>query len=96
MEIIYHTVQNLNSKITLVFLLMLILACLKNDYNPGLIEYLRAEKDLRLRVNEPQGLNDSIKVLQQKYHIDSGKELARLKDNPDRWLKLIKALSIEK
>jgi len=95
-EIIGETAQGLNSKTTIVFLLMLILACLKNDYNPRLIEYLRAEKDLRQRMNETQGLSDSIKILQQRYHIDCEKELDRLKDNPDSWLKLIEALRIEK
>lgn len=82
------------SKFLLIF--TVIITCAKHDYNPKLVEYLKAEKDLRSRVNQEQGLSDSIKILQKEYNIDLEKELSKFKDNPEAWVKLLKELRIEK
>ncbi len=72
------------------------LFCTQHNYHPKLVEYLRAEKELRKRVTEEQGLNDSINVLRQKYDIDLEKEFSRIKDNPEAWIELFKELKDEK
>ena len=70
---------------------ILFFAVCARDYNPKLVEYLKAEKDTRRRI-APAYLEDSIKVLQKKYHFDPEKELAILQRNPELWIKLIKEL----
>jgi hypothetical protein len=72
------------------------LSCPKQDYNPELVKYLRAEKELRNRITEEQGLSDSLKRLQKKYNIDLDKELKTLSKNPEAWVKILKELKIEK
>jgi len=84
-----------NFKLAIIFIFFS-LFCTKHDYNPQLVDYLKAEKDLKKRVSKEQGLSDSIKVLQKKYRIDLEKELSKLKDNPKAWLKLLKELKGEK
>ena len=96
MEINARLKQTIILKIALILISMFILSCTKQDYNPKLIEYLRAEKDLRNRISDKQILSDSINVLQKRYHIDPELELSKLKDNPDAWLKLVRELKIEK
>jgi hypothetical protein len=78
-------------KLTIVISFVL-LFCTKHNYHPRLIEYLKAEKDLRTRIAEEQGLEDSIKVLQQKYNIDLDEELAKLRENPEDWIEVLKEL----
>jgi hypothetical protein len=80
----------------IIFILASFFSCVKNEYNPRLVEYLRAEQDLRKRVSEEQGLEDSIKVLQRKYNVNLERELSKLNDNPEAWLELIKELKGEK
>jgi signal recognition particle receptor subunit beta len=80
----------------ILFVLVVVIACTKSDYNPNLVEYIKAEKELRSRITEEQGLSDSIKILQQKYNIDLEEELSKLSDNPEDWIKLLKDLKIAK
>ncbi len=80
-------------KISLIMILFYA-ACAKN-YNPKLVEYLKAEKELRQRVAPANGLDDSIKVLQKKYPFNLQKEIAMLQQNPELWIKLIKELKSE-
>jgi len=82
-------------KIT-VITIIIIIGCARENYNPRLPEYLRAERDLRQRVNEEDGLTDSIKVLQQRYKINLEKEFSRMQSHPKAWLKLLEELKIEK
>lgn len=79
-----------------IFLLIASIFCSNQNYNPHLVEYLRAEMELRKRVSIEQGLEDSINVLQKKYRIDLKKEFARLSDQPQAWYRLIKELRSEK
>ena len=79
-----------------LFVLTILIDCGQQDYNPKLIEYIEAEKELRSKISEEQGLSDSIKILQQKHNIDLEEELSKLSDNPENWIKLIKDLKIEK
>lgn len=85
------------TKVRIILLLTtLMFTCSKQYYNPRLVEYLKAERDLRKRVSEEQGLEDSLRVLQKKYRINVDKELTKLKSNPDAWQHLIKELRNEK
>lgn len=90
MEIIEYNTRNLILAVAVLFL-----SCTQQTYDPHLLEYLKAEKDLRTRITEEQGLNDSLRVLQQHYKINKEKELSKLKKNPEAWLQLIKDINIE-
>ncbi len=79
-----------------IVIFAVLISCTKQDYKPKLVEYLKAEKELRKRVSEEQGLNDSLTILQQKYDINLEKEISKFTDNPETWLKLLKELKIEK
>jgi len=70
--------------------------CTKEDHTRRLVAYLKEERELRRRVSENEGLSDSIANLQQKYNIDVEKEISKLNDNPEVWLRLLEELSIEK
>jgi len=61
-----------------------------------LAAYLKEERELRKRVDENEGLNDSITNLQQRYNMDVEKEISKLNDNPEVWLRLLEELNIEK
>ncbi len=75
-------------------ILLLSLFCAKKSpYNPKLIEYLKAERELRSKIAPEEGLSDSIVNLQKRYRINPDKELKKLKENPDAWLKLCKELT---
>jgi len=80
----------------ILFVLAILIACGQRDYNPNLVEYIKAEKELRSRITAEQGLSDSIKILQQKHNIDLEEELSKLSDNPEDWIKLLKDLKIAK
>ena len=71
--------------------LVTLVAC-HNAYNPGLAQYLKAERELRRRVSAEQGLEDSLSVLRKKFQINVEKELAKIKNDPEAWLKLLKEL----
>jgi hypothetical protein len=89
-EIIEYRTRSLILAVAILFL-----SCTQRTYDPHLLEYLKAEKDLRTRISEEQGLNDSIRVLQQRYKIHREKALSKLKKNPEEWLRLIKDINIE-
>ena len=92
-----ETISKLKIKILIIlFVLVVVITCTKSDYNPNLVEYIKAEKELRSRITEEQGLSDSIKILQQKHNIDLEEELSKLSDNPEDWIKLLKDLKIAK
>lgn len=78
------------------FIVSVMLVCTKQDYNPKLVEYLRKTRELHERLTEQEGLDDSIKVLQRKYKIDLDKELSKLRDDPEGWIKLLKELKVER
>jgi len=80
----------------ILFVLTILIDCGQQDYNPKLVDYIKAEKELRSRITEEKGLSDSIKILQQKHNIDLEKELSKLADNPENWIKLLKDLKIAK
>ncbi len=65
------------------------------EYNPKLVEYLKAERALKKRVGPHQGLNDSLKSLQTTLKIDVKKELKKIEKNPELWIKLLKAIDGE-
>uniref|UniRef100_A0A7C4XEL0 Uncharacterized protein n=1 Tax=candidate division WOR-3 bacterium TaxID=2052148 RepID=A0A7C4XEL0_UNCW3 len=67
--------------------------CKKAPYSPRLPEYIKAEKELRKDITPEQGLDDSIANLQKKYRIELKRELEKLKNNPESWLRLIKELT---
>ncbi|KPJ74184.1 hypothetical protein AMJ52_01620 [candidate division TA06 bacterium DG_78] len=90
MEIIEYKTRSLILAVAILFL-----SCTQQTYDPHLLEYLKAEKDLRTRITEEQGLNDSLRVLQQHYKINKERELSKLKKNPEAWLQLIKDINIE-
>lgn len=79
-----------------IIIVVIFLNCGKETLNPHLVEYLREERKLRRRINENEGLSDSISLLQQRYNIDIEKEISKLNDNPDRWLELLEELKIER
>jgi hypothetical protein len=79
-----------------IIVAVIFLNCGKETHNPHLVEYLREERKLRRRINENEGLSDSISLLQQKYNIDIEKEISKLNNSPDRWLELLEELKIEK
>ncbi len=79
----------------LVMIPVVCLFCAKDDHVSQLAAYLMEERELRRRVSENEGLNDSIANLQQRYKIDIEKEISKLNDNPEVWLRLLEELSIE-
>ncbi len=87
---IFHF-KHLSITIAVIFL-----SCTREARNPHLVEYLREERRLRKRIDEKEGLSDSIAILQQRYNIDIEKEISKLNDNPDAWLELLEELKIEK
>ncbi len=76
--------------------LLLSLSCRKSDYNPKLVDYLKAERELRKRIPANQGLADSLVALQKNYRMDVEKELRKLHDKPESWIKLLRAIDGEK
>lgn len=67
----------------------------RKGYHPRLVEYLKAEQRLRDRISEAKGLSDSLQALQAEFRIDRDKELERLRDDPDQWVEVLKALRNE-
>ncbi|MEO0094570.1 MAG: hypothetical protein ABIL46_04895 [candidate division WOR-3 bacterium] len=79
---------------TIPFIFFLI--CSKNDFNPKLVDYLKGERELRKNVSQNQGLDDSLIVLQKRLGIDIKKELKKLEEKPELWIKVLKAIDGEK
>lgn len=71
------------------------LFCTEDDHIGQLAAYLTEEREMRRRVSENEGLNDSLSDLQQRYNIDREKEISKLHDNPEVWLRLLEELNIE-
>jgi hypothetical protein len=89
-EIVEYKARNLFLAVAILFL-----SCTQQTYNPHLLEYLRAEKDLRARITDEQALHDSLRALGQHYKINKEKELSQLKKKPGAWLQLIKDVKSE-
>jgi len=85
-----------NLKLFPVIALALFLCCGRVDYNPKLVDYLKAERELRKRINQNQGLEDSLSILQKNLKIDVKKELKKIEKNPEAWIKLFKEIDGEK
>lgn len=66
--------------------------CSQTRSHPDLVDYLRAEKELRMRVKLETQILDSMIVLQRTYRIDPEVELAKLTDRPELWIDLIEEL----
>ncbi|MEO0122746.1 MAG: hypothetical protein ABIL69_01915 [candidate division WOR-3 bacterium] len=80
--------------IILIIVLAFFFSCKSSEYNPKLVDYLNAEREMRKRVS--QGLEDSLYVLQKNFKIDLKKELKKIEKNPEAWTKLLKAIDGEK
>lgn len=80
----------------LIIVPVVCITCTTEDHTRQLAAYLKEERELRRRVSENEGLNDSIAKLQQRYNIDVEKEISKLNDNPEVWLRLLEELNIEK
>ena len=68
----------------------------KSEYNPKLVDYLKAERELRKHINQSDILQDSLQILQKSFKINPEKELKKLENNPDIWVKLLKEIDGEK
>ncbi len=66
--------------------------CWQTRSHPDLADYLRAEKELRMRVKLEAQILDSLIVLQRTHRIDPDAELAKLSDRPEMWIELIEEL----
>jgi hypothetical protein len=81
---------NIQKGLRFLFLLTVIaLTACSQNYSPKLPVYLKAEKALRSRVTPEQGLEDSIDMLAAKFNIRTDRELARLRNDPQSWVRLI-------
>jgi hypothetical protein len=68
----------------------------KKNIDPAFIEYLKAEQKLRDRLNNSPALDDSLAFLEKRFGIDREAELKFLKNNPEQWAVVLKALRNEK
>lgn len=66
--------------------------CARKSPHAKLVEYIKAEKDLRDRLGNESSISDSIKVLGEKYGIDLNESLAELTDDPEAWLDILQNL----
>ncbi|UCC11680.1 MAG: hypothetical protein JSW02_10070 [candidate division WOR-3 bacterium] len=77
-------------------ILLIVLAgsngCSQTRSHPDLADYLRAEKELRIRIKLEAQILDSLIALQRIYRIDPDAELAKLSDRPEMWIDLIEEL----
>lgn len=79
-----------------IIVLLFFVCCSRNSYNPKLVDYLKAERELRKNIPQNQGLEDSLVVLKQRFKIDINKEIEKLNGKPELWVKLLKAIDGEK
>lgn len=82
--------------IILIPLFLLFVFCSTNDFNPVLVDYIRAEREMKKKIPQNQGLDDSLIALQKRLKIDVDKELKKVKNRPELWIKLLKAIDGEK
>lgn len=68
-------------------------ACGRKDQEPRLVQYLKAEQKLRQRAVNAALLDDSLRTLQVEFAVDLDRELRRLREHPERWPDLLRALS---
>ncbi len=80
----------------LIIIPALFFYCKKVEYHPKLVDYLKAEREMRKHITQSQGLEDSLYVLQKNFKIDVKKELKKIEKNPEAWIKLLKAIDGEK
>ena len=71
-------------------------ACSGTTLSPRLVSYLKAEKNLRIRIAPGESQADSLFNLRRKYHINPELAIARLHGNPELWDKLFKELKSAK
>lgn len=76
----------------LVPLLLLCTMSCKKNVNQRFVDYLKAEKNMRSRIKDPVTLQDSLTILQKKYRIDRAEEMEFLREHPEQWVILLKAL----
>lgn len=86
----------ITNKIIFISILLFLVHCSKADFNPKLVEYLKAERELKKNILPQQGLDDSLICLQKRFKIDVNKELKKIQNNPESWIKLLKAIDGEK
>ena len=79
----------------IVLTLSLLAGCSSGSYHPDLPAYLKAEKEMRLRVKLEVHIRDSLVVLQNTFGIDPGVELAKCTTHPESWIDLIEELRRE-
>jgi hypothetical protein len=58
--------------------------------------YLRAERNLNLRISPGPIRSDSLRILGRDFRIDPERSISRLRGNPELWEKLLKELNNEK
>ncbi|MBN2621009.1 hypothetical protein JXB22_07960 [candidate division WOR-3 bacterium] len=68
----------------------------KKNIDPKFIEYLKAEQGLRARLANSSVLDDSLVSLEERFGINREAELEFLKNNPEQWVVVLKALRNEK
>ena len=71
-------------------------SCSRKPTHDNLIKFIKAEKALRSRVGQAQGIEDSLKALREKHGIDTNISYADLIDEPDAWVDILNELKIGK
>ena len=69
--------------------------CSKKPSCDKLVEYIKAEKELRARIGQVHGIEDSVKILSDEYGIDLRKSYVELVDHPQNLL-INKELDLKK
>ncbi|MDH4211757.1 MAG: hypothetical protein OEV79_09975 [candidate division WOR-3 bacterium] len=69
-----------------------IISCQSQDRIIVLAEYLKEEKRLRDSESSEEALQDSLKLLKEKYGIDRDAEIRKLGENPGEWIDLLREL----
>jgi hypothetical protein len=69
-----------------------IVFCGRHGQTDRFSEYLKAAKDIRTRLDDPQVLEDSLRTQREKYGIDLEREFSRLRDDPSEWIPLLRTL----
>ena len=72
---------------------LLIVFCGNKDNTERLATYLQEEKRLREKLLAPTVLDDSLKILKQRYRININEEWSRLDRDPNEWVTLLRKLT---
>ncbi|MCX7995485.1 MAG: hypothetical protein N3A65_06930 [candidate division WOR-3 bacterium] len=83
-------------KILFIFLAIFLLSCSKGDINPRLVDYIKAERELRKKISQDKGLEDSLTAMKKRLKLNKDKELKQLEDRPDLWVKFLNMIDGEK